>query len=52
MQHLGNDTVRAVALLQLDGLQRGIKAIDTGAPVTIKVGEKHWPYVQCYWGTH
>ncbi|HIZ76200.1 MAG TPA: F0F1 ATP synthase subunit beta [Firmicutes bacterium] len=40
MQHLGNDTVRAVALSATDGLQRGIKAIDTGAPVTIKVGEK------------
>ena len=35
MQHLGNDTVRAVALSATDGLQRGIKAIDTGAPVTI-----------------
>ncbi len=40
MQHLGNDTVRAVALSATDGLQRGVKAIDTGAPITIKVGEK------------
>ena len=40
MQHLGNDTVRAVALASTDGLQRGIKVEDTGAPITINVGEK------------
>ncbi len=40
MQHLGNDTVRAVALSSTDGLQRGVKAIDTGAPITIHVGEE------------
>ena len=40
MQHLGNDTVRAVALSSTDGLQRGIKVEDTGAPITISVGEK------------
>lgn len=40
MQHLGNDTVRAVALSSTDGLQRGVKVTDTGAPITINVGEK------------
>ncbi len=40
MQHLGNDTVRAVALSSTDGLQRGVKVEDTGAPITINVGEK------------
>ncbi|MEG2638963.1 MAG: F0F1 ATP synthase subunit beta, partial [Clostridiales bacterium] len=40
MQHLGNDTVRTVALSSTDGLQRGVKAIDTGAPITIHVGEE------------
>ncbi|MDO4541658.1 MAG: F0F1 ATP synthase subunit beta, partial [Bacillota bacterium] len=40
MQHLGNDTVRAVALSSTDGLQRGVKAVDTGAPITIHVGEE------------
>ena len=40
MQHLGNDTVRAVALSSTDGLQRGIKAVDTGGPITIHVGEE------------
>lgn len=40
MQHLGNDTVRTVALSATDGLQRGVKAVDTGAPITIHVGEE------------
>ncbi|GEA14317.1 MAG: F-type H+/Na+-transporting ATPase subunit beta [Moorella sp. (in: firmicutes)] len=38
MQHLGNNTVRCVALSSTDGLQRGMKAVDTGAPITIPVG--------------
>ncbi len=37
-QHLGNDTVRTVAMSSTDGLQRGIDAIDTGAPITVPVG--------------
>jgi len=40
MQHLGNDTVRCVAMSATDGLQRGMKAIDTGAPIKVPVGEK------------
>jgi F-type H+-transporting ATPase subunit beta len=38
MQHLGNDTVRCVALSATDGLTRGMKAIDTGAPIKAPVG--------------
>lgn len=38
-QHLGNDWVRAVAMSSTDGLQRGAKAVDTGAPITVPVGE-------------
>ncbi|MDD4571437.1 MAG: F0F1 ATP synthase subunit beta [Clostridia bacterium] len=38
MQHLGNNTVRCVALSSTDGLCRGMKATDTGAPVTVPVG--------------
>ncbi|WP_406677248.1 F0F1 ATP synthase subunit beta [Neomoorella carbonis] len=38
MQHLGNNTVRCVALSSTDGLQRGMKAVDTGAPITVPVG--------------
>lgn len=40
MQHLGNDTVRCVAMSATDGLQRGMKAIDTGAPIKVPVGDK------------
>jgi F-type H+-transporting ATPase subunit beta len=37
-QHLGNDTVRAVAMSTTDGLRRGQEAWDTGSPITIPVG--------------
>lgn len=37
-QHLGEDRVRAVAMDTTDGLVRGMKAIDTGAPIKIPVG--------------
>ena len=37
-QHLGNNTVRTVAMSSTDGLQRGVEAIDTGAPITVPVG--------------
>ncbi|WAM34875.1 F0F1 ATP synthase subunit beta [Caldicellulosiruptor morganii] len=37
-QHLGNDTVRCVALGSTDGLKRGVKAIDTGSPIKVPVG--------------
>ncbi len=39
-QHLGDDKVRAVALDITDGLSRGSEAIDTGAPISVPVGEK------------
>lgn len=38
MQHLGNNTVRCVALASTDGLQRGMQAVDTGQPITVPVG--------------
>lgn len=37
-QHLGNDTVRCVSMSSTDGLQRGMEATDTGAPITVPVG--------------
>ncbi|MBO8168506.1 MAG: F0F1 ATP synthase subunit beta [Thermoanaerobacteraceae bacterium] len=40
MQHLGNDTVRCVALSSTDGLQRGMIAVDTGAPISVPVGRE------------
>ena len=39
-QHLGNDRVRAVAMDSTDGLSRGIDVEDTGAAITVPVGEK------------
>ena len=39
MQHLGNDTVRCVAMSSTDGLQRGMKAIDTNDSIKAPVGE-------------
>jgi len=37
-QHLGNDTVRTVAMSSTDGLTRGQEATDTGAPISVPVG--------------
>jgi F-type H+-transporting ATPase subunit beta len=39
MQHLGNDTVRCVALQPTDGIMRGMKATNTGATIRVPVGE-------------
>ncbi|MCW5766625.1 MAG: F0F1 ATP synthase subunit beta [Phycisphaeraceae bacterium] len=38
-QHLGGGRVRAVALGTTDGLRRGMPCLDTGAPVSVPVGE-------------
>jgi F-type H+/Na+-transporting ATPase subunit beta len=38
-QHLGNNWVRAVAMTTTDGLARGVAVLDTGAPITVPVGE-------------
>ncbi|MDX6564269.1 MAG: F-type H+/Na+-transporting ATPase subunit beta, partial [Gaiellales bacterium] len=38
-QHLGDDRVRAVAMDTTDGLARGVDVIDTGAPISVPVGE-------------
>ena len=39
-QHIGDDVVRCVALSSTDGLVRGMKALDTGAPITVPVGHE------------
>ena len=36
--HLGDNVVRAISLGPTEGLQRGMEAIDTGAPLTVPVG--------------
>jgi F-type H+-transporting ATPase subunit beta len=38
-QHLGDDTVRAVAMDSTDGIPRGADVIDTKSPITVPVGE-------------
>ena len=38
-QHLGGGRVRAVSLGSTDGLQRGAEIVDTGAPVSVPVGD-------------
>lgn len=39
-QHLGNNVVRCVAMAGTDGLQRGTRAVDTGQPISVPVGDK------------
>ena len=36
-QHLGEGRVRTVSMLPTDGMVRGMKAIDTGGPITMTV---------------
>jgi F-type H+-transporting ATPase subunit beta len=38
-QHLGDDLVRAIALKPTDGLVRGGSVVDTGAPISVPVGD-------------
>ena len=38
-QHLGDDTVRCIAMGSTDGLVRGMEAVATGAPISVPVGE-------------
>lgn len=38
-QHLSESSVRAIALSSTDGLERGSKVTDTGAPISVPVGE-------------
>jgi F-type H+-transporting ATPase subunit beta len=38
-QHIGRNQVRAVAMSSTDGLVRGMKVVNTGAPITVPVGD-------------
>lgn len=38
-QHIGADEARCIALSSTDGMKRGIKAYDTGAPIQVPVGK-------------
>ncbi|MBR1694628.1 MAG: F0F1 ATP synthase subunit beta, partial [Selenomonas sp.] len=39
MQHLGDSVTRCIAMSSTDGLTRGMEAEDTGAPISVPVGE-------------
>src|SRR5712672_3897094 len=39
-QHLGENTVRCIAMDTTEGLVRGMEAMDTGAGITVPVGEE------------
>ncbi len=39
-QHIGDNTVRCIAMASTDGLQRGVTATDTGAGITVPVGDQ------------
>ena len=39
-QHLGDETVRGIAMGPTDGLVRGMEAVATGAPISVPVGEQ------------
>ena len=38
-QHIGDNVVRCIAMSSTDGLQRGTQATDTGAPISVPVGD-------------
>ena len=39
-QHLGNDVVRCIAMSTTDGLTRGMAVSDTGASISVPVGNE------------
>ena len=39
-QHIGDNLVRCVSMHSTDGLVRGMEAVDTGAPISVPVGEQ------------
>ncbi|MFH1063111.1 MAG: F0F1 ATP synthase subunit beta [Candidatus Omnitrophota bacterium] len=39
-QHIGDNTVRAIAMDSTDGLYRGMEVIDSGSPIMVPVGDK------------
>ena len=39
-QHIGDNTARCIAMSSTDGLSRGTEVIDTGAPISVPVGEE------------
>ena len=50
-QQLGDDVVRAVALAPTDGLVRGAEVRNTGAPISVPVGDQTLGHIFNVWGT-
>ena len=40
LQHIGDDTVRCIAMGATDGVQRGLKVLNTGSAIQVPVGEE------------
>jgi len=49
-QHLGGSKVRAVALAPTDGLTRGAEVRNTGAPISVPVGDQTLGHIFNVWG--
>ena len=49
-QHLGGNRVRAVAMAPTDGLVRGSEVINTGAPISVPVGDQTLGHIFNMWG--
>ncbi|MGI9666442.1 MAG: F0F1 ATP synthase subunit beta [Acidimicrobiia bacterium] len=50
-QQLGDDQIRAVALAPTDGLVRGAEVRNTGAPISVPVGDQTLGHIFNVWGT-
>ena len=48
-QHLGDDTVRCIAMGPTDGLVRGMEAIAAGGPISVPVGENTLGACSTFW---
>ncbi|MDK1011399.1 MAG: F0F1 ATP synthase subunit beta [Actinomycetota bacterium] len=49
-QQLGNDTIRAIAFAPTDGLVRGAEVRNTGAPISVPVGDQTLGHIFNMWG--
>ena len=50
-QHLGENTVRTIAMDSTEGLIRGQDVTDTGDAINVPVGPETWAYYECHWRT-
>ena len=39
-QHIGDNVARCISMNAIDGMVRGLEAVDTGSPITVPVGDK------------